>query len=342
MTSLSEDLYNEIPKFDAHIHQNVKRTAILDAADKDGFQLVSINTEIPDFPSITDQRDVISALNEDIEDPATLNFITTFSTENWGETGWQDDAIEQIKKGLEKGGIAVKIWKNIGMELKDGDGNYLMADHPSFDPIYEFLADEGIPLAAHQGEPKNCWLPLEKMTVESDRDYFSKHPEYHMYQHDDVPSYYEHLSARDEILNKHPELNFIGLHLASHEWSVKKVADWLDQFPNAAVDLAERVCHLQYQAINNHQKVKEFVEAYQDRIIYGSDQIDDGQMKAEKIQKLIRSKWTGEFNFFASGDVQSAWNVSQPFKGLGLSKNILQKIFYDNALKYYPRIQDSN
>ena len=88
--------------------------------------------------------------------------------------------------------------------------------------------------------------------------------------------------------------------------------------------------------------MKEFVETYKDRIIYGSDQIDDGQMKPEEIQKLIRSKWTGEFNFFASGDVQSAWNVAHPFKGLGLSKDILQKIFLDNALKYYPRIQDSN
>lgn len=342
MTSLSKDLYSEIPKFDAHIHQNVKRTAVLDAAETDGFQLVSINTEIPDFPDIDDQREIICSLNNDIKDPLILNFITTFSTEHWGEAGWQDDAIEQIKKGLEKGGIAVKIWKNIGMELQDEDGNYVMADHPSFDPIYEYLADQEIPLAAHQGEPKNCWLPLEKMTVESDKDYFSKHPEYHMYKHADVPSYHEHLTARDEILNKHPKLKFIGLHLASHEWSVKKVADWLDNFPNAAVDLAERVCHLQYQCINNHQKVKAFVEAYQDRIIYGSDQIDDGLMKADEIQKLIRSKWTGEFNFFASGDVQSAWNVTRPFKGLGLPKNILKKIFHDNALKYYPRIQNSD
>lgn len=342
MTSRSEDLYKNISKIDAHIHQNVKRRAILDAAEEDGFQLVSINTEVPDFPDLNKQQEVICSLNEGITDPENLNFITTFSTEHWGEAGWQDDAIEQIKIGLEKGGIAVKIWKNIGMELQDENGNYVMSDHPSFDPIYKFLSDEGIPLAAHQGEPKNCWLPLEKMTVESDRDYFSKHPEYHMYLHDDVPSYHEHLSARDEILNKHPKLNFIGLHLASHEWSVKKVAEWLDNFPNAAVDLAERVYHLQYQAINNYNKVKEFVEAYQDRIIYGSDQIDDGQMKAEEIQKLIRSKWTSEFNFFASGDVQSARNVAQPFKGLGLSKDILQKIFYKNALKYYPRIQNSN
>lgn len=342
MTSLSKDLYNDIPKFDAHIHQNVKRTAILEAAEENGFQLVSINTEIPDFPGITEQRNVICALNEDIEDPETLNFITTFSTEHWGESGWQNNAIEQIKNGLEKGAIAVKIWKNIGMELQDKDGNYVMSNHPAFDPIYEFLANEEIPLAAHQGEPKNCWLPLEKMTVESDRDYFSKHPEYHMYQHNDVPSYHEHLAARDEILNKHPKLKFIGLHLASHEWSVDKVADRLDNFPNAAVDLAERVCHLQYQCINNHQKVKGFIETYQDRIIYGSDQIDDGQMKAEEIKKLIRNKWTGEFNFFASGDVQSAWNVAHPFKGLGLSKKILRKIFYENALKYYPRIQDSD
>ncbi|CAN5338106.1 hypothetical protein BH23BAC3_BH23BAC3_03000 [soil metagenome] len=338
MTSLSEDLYNEIPKFDAHIHQNVKRTAILEAAEEDGFKLVSINTEIPDFPGITEQRDIICALNEDIEDTETLNFITTFSTAHWDESGWQDNAIEQIKDGLEKGAIAVKIWKNIGMELQDKDGNYVMSNHPAFDPIYEFLANEGIPLAAHQGEPKNCWLPLEKMTVESDKDYFSKHPEYHMYQHEDVPSYYEHLSTRDNILEKHPKLKFIGLHLASHEWSVDKLADWLDTFPGAGVDLAERVCHLQYQAVENQPKVKAFVEKYQDRIIYGTDQIDDGSLDASKLRAAIKNKWHEEFQFFAEESMQTSKQTDKAFKGLGLKKSVLTKIFSSNALKYYPGI----
>ncbi len=336
MSPTGEDLYNEIPKIDAHIHQNANRSALLDVAEDDGFRLLSINTEIPEFPDPEEQQEIVLECKS--EDADRINFITTFTTENWGETGWQDQAIEQIKTGRENGAVAVKIWKNIGMDLQDKDDNFVMADHDAFDPIYEFLVKEEIPLAAHLGEPKNCWLPLEEMTVESDKDYFSKNPQYHMYLHKEFPSYQEQLQARDNVLEKHSDLKFIGLHLASLEWSVRKVANWLDQFPNAVVDLAERVCHLQYQAIDHQKKVKEFVEKYQDRIIYGSDQIDDGSIAPEEIQNVIRSKWTNEFEFFASGTIQSAWNVSQPFKGLGLDKEILEKLFHDNAIRYYPRL----
>jgi predicted TIM-barrel fold metal-dependent hydrolase len=179
------------------------------------------------------------------------------------------------------------------------------------------------------------------MTVSSDKDYFSKNPRYHMHLHKEFPSYEEQLKARDRVLNKHPDLRFIGLHLASLEWSVDKLAHWLVNYPNAGVDLAERVCHLQFQSIDNHQKVKEFIEHYQDRIIYGSDQIDDGSMDADEIQNTIRTKWRNEFRFFADGDIQTAWNVDKPFKGMGLNKKILKKIFRDNALTYYNRLSET-
>lgn len=335
-SSHAQTLYDEIDKIDAHTHLNAERTALLQEGQDEGFSFVSINTEVPDFPPPAHQRDIAATLDQAHSTP--VHFIATFSTEQWGEPFWQDQAIDQIKQGLQKGAVGVKIWKNIGMVLKDEDGHFVMADNPSFDPIYEYLAEHRIPLLAHQGEPKNCWLPLNEMTVASDKDYFSKNPEYHMYLHDECPSYDELLAARDHVLNKHTDLQFIGLHLASLEWSVDKVAEWLDRYPNAGVDLAERVCHLQHQAVDQHKKVKEFIEAYQDRIIYGTDQIDDGSLPDSEIREKIREKWRAEFQFFAEDSKQTAWNVEKPFRGLGLEKKIIKKVFRDNAIRYYPGI----
>lgn len=331
-------IYYDLEKIDAHIHQNVNRAAITDEAESEGFRLLSINTDYTGFNTTDEQRRIVLECRK--HSPGVLSFIASFSSEGWGKQGWQDKAIRQIKTGLEKGGVAVKIWKNIGMELRDENGNFVMADHPDLDPIYDFLKKNNIPLAAHLGEPKNCWLPIEEMTVTSDKDYFSKHPQYHMYLQKDFPSYEDQLRARDNMLNKHPELQFIGLHLASIEWSVDKLAEWLDKYPKAGVDLAERVCHLQHQASEKREKVKAFVEAYQDRIIYGTDQIDDGTLGDKEIQDTIREKWHNEFRFFADDNVQTAWNVEKPFNGLGLSKKVLRKLFHDNAIYYYPRLND--
>jgi hypothetical protein len=334
----TDPLYRDIEKIDAHLHQNSYRTALMDVAKNEGFRLISINTDVREFPGTEKQREIAIDCEQLV--PGTLGFIATFSVRNWGASGWQDQAIEQIKRGWEKGAVAVKIWKNIGMDLRDENGQFIMADHHSFDPVYEFLIRNEIPLLAHLGEPKNCWLPIEEMTVKSDRNYFTANAQFHMYLHEEFPSYEEQLHARDRVLARHKGLKFIGAHLASLEWSVDMLADWLDSHPDAGVDLAERVCHLQYQAVNNHRKVKEFVETYRDRIIYGSDQIDDGTSKPSQIQEEIRIKWRNEFRFFAGNDLQTAWNVDKPFQGLGLDREILKKLFRDNAIHYYPRIRE--
>ena len=323
----------DFPKIDAHVHLNSPGLTLADIADETGLRLITINTDVYFFPSLSDQKSIA-------RNASGHNYICSFSAEHFGETGWQDSAIRQIEKGMNDGALGLKIWKNIGMELKDSSGDYMMANHPQFDPVYEYLSKNGIPLLTHLGEPKNCWLPLEEMTVTSDRDYFSRHPEYHMYLNKDVPSYQEQLHARNQILEKHSNLKLVGAHLASIEWSVDELAKWLNRFPETGVDLAERVCHLQHQAADNQPKIKQFIETFQDRIIYGSDQIDDGSISKEELEATIHQKWISEFRFFAEETVQTAPNVTKPFRGLGLDKKILKKIFYDNAFTFYPRLTE--
>jgi len=36
--------------------------------------------------------------------------------------------------------VGVEIWENIGMEIKDRNGRYIMCDDPKFGPIYKDIA----------------------------------------------------------------------------------------------------------------------------------------------------------------------------------------------------------
>src|SRR5215470_4273686 len=45
-------------------------------------------------------------------------------------------AIRGLNEDFAKGAVAVKIWKNVGMELKDKSGRYVLADDCAFEPIY--------------------------------------------------------------------------------------------------------------------------------------------------------------------------------------------------------------
>jgi predicted TIM-barrel fold metal-dependent hydrolase len=320
-------------RFDAHVHLNFLNDIFMNYVVDNQMRLLSIVTEIPGFPTIEAQVSLIENIRRRY--PDTVDFATTFSCSGWGGAGWLNKSLDTLKRSIDAGAVGVKIWKNIGMSLKDGEGRYVMVDHPSFEPIFQFLEDNNIVLLGHNGEPRNCWLPVEEMTVESDKIYFSSNPEYHMYRYPELPAYDSHLEARNRMLRKHPTLRFVGLHLASQERSVSAIARFLDEFPNARVDLAERICHLQYQAMNDWQGVYDFFISYQDRIIYGSDIIIAENQPNERTVSYIQEKYRLHDQFLRKRDWMTVPKVRGKFRGMGLPDDVTEKISRANALGTY-------
>jgi predicted TIM-barrel fold metal-dependent hydrolase len=258
-------------------------------------------------------------------------FAAAFSVENFQSPGWADAALGQVDSALEEGAVGVKIWKNIGMSLKDSDGRYVMLDDPRFEPIFARLERDHVVLLGHQAEPLNCWMPFDQMTVRSDRDYFREHPQYHMYRHPEMPSHDVILAARDRLLKAHPALRFDAVHLASLEWDVEKVADFLDRFPNANVDLAARLVHLEYQAATHPAKVRQFLIRYQDRILYGSDDAYGPEDSDPKAAAEVHAGWAADWRFLATAAVRHSPDFAQSFRGMHLPREVIDKIYRRNA-----------
>src|SRR5699024_9642031 len=93
--------FKDFPKIDAHIHFNADRDNLLRMAEDYGFSLLSINTEVPEFPSVEKQRKLI--LKHQPLSGSDLFYATTVSTENIFVDGWADQAIAKIKQDLDKG-----------------------------------------------------------------------------------------------------------------------------------------------------------------------------------------------------------------------------------------------
>ncbi|MDH5400601.1 MAG: amidohydrolase [Cyclobacteriaceae bacterium] len=329
------------PRVDAHTHINFYNEALIEFGLKNNIRFLSINLEIPEFPSLHDQEEVILKLRKKYGTDV-INYATSFSMTGWEEKKWAELTLEELKRSIARGAVGVKVWKNIGMELKDKKNDYLDIDHPVFDPIFDYLAAHKIPLLGHIGEPKNCWLPLENMTVFSDQKYFSQHPEFHMYKHPDLPNYQHHLDARDNMLRKHPSLKYTGLHLASEEWSVDQVSRFLDRFPHAMVDLAERICHLQHQAVTHWQKVYDFFVRYQERIIYGTDMVYMGQEPVEDFLNNQDKRFQMHWQFLAGDETMNAPKVTGWFRGLGLSQQVLENIYFNNTSRWYGGVNNNS
>jgi predicted TIM-barrel fold metal-dependent hydrolase len=342
--STAEQFYTEadfpsVKKFNSHVHINVFDSIFIKQAIADNFRFLTVNVNSPSMP-VDQQQDVALRLVRTF--PETIFYSTAFSVKDFNSPGWQKHALEYLKRSFDSGAIAVKVWKNIGMELKDKNGKFVMIDDPVFDTIFDYIEKSDITLIGHLGEPRNAWLPVEKMTVAGDKSYFAAHPEYHMFLHPEYPSYEDQINARDRMLEKHPHIRFVGAHLGSLEWSVDELAKRLDKFPSMAVDMAERISHFQYQAVTDWKKVHDFFIKYQDRLIYGTDEGVNAKKDPVEVSKLAHENWLRHWKFFTSGEKMKVPKVEKEFNGLKLPKEVVDKIYLKNAEKWFPPITNNN
>ena len=329
--------FKNMDKIDIHCHINVERHAFMEQAQEYNFRILTINTDASELKQTIEDQERIAIIQRNAF-PDQLAYLASFSMDGWDNEDWQQKTIAALEESFKKGATGVKVWKNIGMVAKDQNGNFIMIDNPKFDPIFDYIEKKGKPVCGHLGEPKNCWLPIENMTVNNDKKYFAEHPEYHMYLHPDFPSYEDQINARDNMLRKHPNLHFMGAHLGSLEWSIDELAKHLDIFPNMNVDMAGRMCHIEKQAVENWQKVYDFIIKYQDRIIYGTDEGDwiGADTDPAQLKEKVLTVWKRDWKFLTTDEPMTSWEVDGTFKGLKLPKKVVEKIYYKNAIKMYP------
>ena len=327
-----------MPKVDAHAHvmglTEAEEGPFIAKLKEHNFAWLDICTIGTKWDSLQLQIRDAERLRERY--PENIEWATSFNLQNWGRPDWQEAAIKTIQEGFDKQAVSVKVWKEIGMVLKDPDGKFVMIDDPRFDPIFDYIQSQGKTLVAHIGEPRNCWLPLDSMTVNNDRKYFADHPEYHSYLHPEIPDFWKQIAARDHVLDKHPNLRVVGCHLGSLEYDVDWMAEHFDKYPNFAVDMAARICHFQVQ---EREKVRNFMIKYQDRLLYGTDlAVGAGFVSTgpDSTLSTIETTYNKDYKYFATDEEIEVWEVTGKFRGLALPADVLKKIFHDNFRKWYP------
>jgi predicted TIM-barrel fold metal-dependent hydrolase len=246
---------------------------------------------------------------------------------------------ERVVAGLERdfghGAIACKVWKNIGMEIRKPSGEFLLVDDPIFDPIYRYLTRSERTVLMHIGEPLACWQPLDPEDLHY--GYYSGHPEWHMYNKPEYPSHSDLIDARDCVLERFPQMRVVGAHLGSLEYDVVEVAKRLDRYPNFAVDTSARTKDLAYQ---ERDTVRQFMIAYADRVLFGTDLVIreshaalGAQERAARLGR-VESVYGREFAYYEGG--QTMTFNRREVRGLDLPAEVLQGFYHDNAAEWYP------
>jgi predicted TIM-barrel fold metal-dependent hydrolase len=256
---------------------------------------------------------------------------TTFDAYRFNQRSFSAAAIRDLNQSFDRGAVAVKLWKNVGMEIKDVNGNYVLPDDPSLEPIYKDIAAHNKTLVTHIADPNTAWSPPN--VAAPDFSYFANHPEWYMYKIPHSPSKEQILLARDHVLQMNPNLRMVGAHLGSMESDFSQVAQHLDRYSNFAVDLAGRMPYLMMQP---RADMIAFITKYQDRLIYGTD---DTLYPHADVHGMVRSSeasYARDWRFLATNETLNY--RGHKIQGLALPDSILHKLYHDNAVHWFPSI----
>ncbi|WP_157942228.1 amidohydrolase family protein [Salinibacter altiplanensis] len=328
-----------IPRFDAHTHLFHDRAFLERILKEKRLKVLVINvTGEGLFDRPMDQRwEAMTDMKARY--PERFHLCTTFDPSSVTAPGFADRVIDRLARDIQAGATAVKVWKDIGLEVRAEDGGFVQIDDPRFQPIWAFLADRDVPVIAHTGEPRAAWQPLDKESPHY--RFYNENPAYHTHGRDDVPDWTTVMDARDRWLEQNPDLTVVGAHLGSMAHDVEMVSDRLERYDNFFVDTAERFGDLVTQP---SQKVRSFFKTHADRIVYGTDvilehpadQVSETQRAQEKreYESMLADHWA----YLTSGQsitVQDKLVEPVRVPGLDLPPSVLQAVYHDNAAFLY-------
>ena len=147
------------------------------------------------------------------------------------------DLVRDLEKAAKMGVKGVKIWKDLGMYIRDGSGKLLKADDSRLDPFWAKCGELGLPVLIHTADEREYWYPLTANSLHyglrADKDQHYNNP--------DMPKWEELLRQRDAVLKRHPKTQFIGAHLGSLSLDLKQLGKVFEKYPNFSVDTAARL-----------------------------------------------------------------------------------------------------
>jgi len=271
-----------------------------------------------------------------------LGMMYAFDWEKWQENpGFVQSAPDLLEAAIEKGAHGVKIWKDLGLTVKDPRGHLVKIDDERLMPIWERAEELGCIVAFHTVDPVAFFQPWNP---DNERwEELELHPDWSFADRSKYPARDEVLEQRNNVIRAFPGIRFQCVHGANYPENLDAIDQWLEQMPNMYVDTSARLGELgRHPAADG----KAFFEKHQDRLMFGTDRVFgiEGDVQGAGPTKFFSAEEDGNFynthwRYFQTAarqfdhptPIQGNWKID----GISLSEGALKKLYWDNAYQLY-------
>jgi predicted TIM-barrel fold metal-dependent hydrolase len=262
---------------------------------------------------------------------------------DWDEPDFSARAVKQVEEGYRLGAAGLKVFKSLGLYLRDRHDKLIRVDDPKLDPVWERCGELGMPISIHTADPRAFWLPFNASNerweeLKDNRGWWFGDPALY-------PPREELLAELDRVIGRHPETTFVSVHFANNAEDLAWVEASLDRHPNMMADLAARIPEI---GRHDPEEVRRLFIKDQDRILFATDFQVYGRLTLgsggsgpaptdDDAKDFFEKHWrwleTRDKNFPHMTPIQGSWTIS----GIGLPASVLRKIYFENARRLLAR-----
>ena len=265
--------------------------------------------------------------------PGRFYTFTEPSYSRFKEPDYPTLQAQAIERAHREGGRGLKILKTLGLYLRENitSGSLVTIDDARFDPMWDACGQLNLPVAIHISDPIAFFTPTDRFNERYEE--LNNHPDWSFHGRD-FPSNAELIAARNRVIARHSETQFVVLHVGNFAEDLQNVSENLDRYPNMFVDLAARIGELGRQP----RTALKFFDKYQDRILFGTDATPHGdafpqQVFNDKLYEIYFRFLETEDEYFdyapAKIPPQGRWRIY----GIGLPETILKKVYSENSTR---------
>jgi predicted TIM-barrel fold metal-dependent hydrolase len=254
--------------------------------------------------------------------PGRFIIFTNIDFYDFGEEGWIERTLIELEDDVKSGANGLKIYKNLGLTLKDNKGNRVPTDDTRLDPIWQKCAELQIPVLIHTGEPFQFWLPKDK----NNERWLELKQKPNRYRDPKIfPPWEQVMEEQHNAFRKNKNTIFINAHLGWLGNDLARLGKLMDELPNMYTEVGAVLAELGRQP----RFAREWFIKYQDRIMFGKD-----SWNPEEYYVYFRVLETEDEYFDYYRKRHAFWKMY----GLGLPDEVLKKLYYKNALRIIPGI----
>ena len=263
---------------------------------------------------------------------AALEVLDKFSSasDRFSTIGWMDwsgidrpgffqKAADDLERLVEHGAVGFKIWKDLGLTVRDTGGNLVRVDDDRLDPLFDKARELDVPIMFHTADPLAFFEPIDRFNERYEE--LAAHPEWSF--HGAQFSRHELIAQRNAVFARHPRTRFVGAHMGECPEDLASVSAMLEACPNVSIDISARIAELGRQPYS----ARNFFLRHADRILFGTDLLPAVGMYSLHYRFLETADEYFEYPSHASR--QGRWMVY----GIFLPDDVLQKIYRENALR---------